>query len=136
MSIRISMLAALLALSCTKGTSSKSIDSGLFCDSLPDVGGDGGKRNVVEVKRKVREHLDQFEACFRRALERDPKARGRVEVRFVIGAEGSVSSACIHKTTLEDSEAVECMLDEFRALKFGPSTGKSVVIYPLSYSSS
>lgn len=130
----LTMLTLLSALSCTKGTSSKSVDSGLYCDSLPDLGAGGGKRKGAEVKRKIHEHLDQFEACYRRALQHDPKAKGRVETRFIIEADGSVSSACIHKTTLEDGEAVECMLDEFRALRFGPSTGKATVIYPLSYS--
>ena len=128
------MLGLLLALSCTKGTSSKSVDSGLFCDSLPDLGGGGGKRTAAEVKRVVHDHLERFEACYRRALKQDPKARGRVEVRFVIEADGSVSSACVDKTTLQDGEAIECMLGEFRALRFGPSAGKSAVIYPLSFS--
>ena len=128
------MLGLLLALSCAKGTSPKSVDSGLFCDSLPDLGGGGGKRKAAEVKGKVHEHLDRFEACYREALKQDPNARGRVEVRFAIEADGSVSSACVHKTTLEDGDAVECMLGEFRALKFGPSAGKSVVIYPLTFS--
>jgi hypothetical protein len=127
------LCAALLALSCTRGSSPRSVDAGLMCDSLPDTDSGGGRKSG-QIKSKVREHLDAFEACYQSALRRDPKAAGRVETRFVIDADGSVSSACIHKTTLEDGEAVECMLDEFRNVRFGAAKGTVTVVYPLSYS--
>jgi hypothetical protein len=128
------LFAALLCLSCTKGSGSKSVASGVMCDSLPDDSKTGGKRKRSEIERKLDERGDELEACYRRALEHDPKAAGRVETRFVIDSDGSVSSACIQKTTLEDSDAVECMLNEFRGLRFGPGKGTMTVVYPLSYS--
>jgi hypothetical protein len=57
-----------------------------------------------------------------------------VQTQLVISPSGSVSKACIQKTTLEDGEAVECMLDEFRSLDFGRANGTVTVVYPLSYS--
>jgi hypothetical protein len=131
--VRHLLFCAVLAVSCTRGSASKSVDSGLMCNTLPEMDGGGGRKGP-EVKRKVGENLDKFEACYQRALRHDAKAAGRVETRFVIDADGSVSSACIHKTTLEDGDAVECMLGEFRALRFGRAKGRVTVVYPLSYS--
>jgi len=125
--------ALLLAVSCTRGSSPRSVDSSLMCSALPDTDSGGGRKSA-QIKRTIREHMDALEACYRRALHNDPKAAGRVETRFVIDADGSVSSACIHKTTLEDGEAVECMLDEFRSVRFGAAKGSVTVVYPLSYS--
>jgi len=105
----------------------------MLCSTLPDDAKTGGKRKRAEIEHKIAAHHAEFEACYRKALEHDPKAAGRVETRFVIDPDGSVSSPCIHKTTLEDGEAVECMLDQFRALRFGPAKGAMTVIYPLSY---
>src|SRR5262245_21532824 len=121
----MSMLATLLVVSCVKGGSSKSADSNLMCSTLPESGGSG--RQTPEIKRQVRAYLDRFEGCFDQARKRDPKAAGSVETRFVIEPSGSVSSACIHKTTLHDGETLECLLDQFRALHFGPSKGTATV---------
>ena len=130
-SFSVAFFALLLALSCTKSSSSKVVNPSLMCNSLPEAG--SGKRKSSEIERKLSAHLDRFEACYQRAVQHDPKAAGRVETLFVIDSDGSVSSACVQKTTLEDGEAVECMLDQFRALRFGPAKGTTTVIYPLSY---
>jgi hypothetical protein len=128
------LVAALLALCCTKLSPSHSLDSGLMCGELPDQSKLGGKRKRSEIERKLDQHAGALEACYRRALSHDPKAAGRVETRLVIDPDGSVSSACIQKTTLNDGDAVACMLDEFRAIRFGPGKGSMTVVYPLSYS--
>jgi hypothetical protein len=42
--------------------------------------------------RALATHDDEVRRCYMRSLQRDPKLRGAVQVRFVIGADGAVSN--------------------------------------------
>jgi hypothetical protein len=88
----------------------------------------------AKVREVVGTTYDQLKQCYGRALVRDHNATGRVNFEFVIGQKGEVLSAEARDATLRDCEAINCMLEQFRALSFPAPVGRSVrVIYPLNY---
>lgn len=86
--------------------------------------------------RKIREHYPALENCFQGAVERNAAAKGNLETRLVIESNGSVSSACVQETTMEDGQAVECMVDELRSIKFGRADGAVTIVHPISFAAS
>jgi hypothetical protein len=89
------------------------------------------RANVLEILRSTDDGLT---ACHGQALVRDHDAAGRVKFELVIGDEGEVVSAEAREATFMDCEAIHCMLDQFRALRFPAPVGRSVrLIYPLNY---
>lgn len=89
------------------------------------------RENVLEILRSTDDGLS---ACHGRALVRDHDAAGSVKFELLVGHEGEVVSAEARETTLMDCEAIHCMLEQFRALRFPAPVGRSVrLIYPLNY---
>lgn len=87
---------------------------------------------------KVREVMSgsyaALNACYGQALSRSRSVAGDVTFELVIGREGKVALARARDATLDDCEAIHCMLDQLRALTFPPPVGRSVrIIYPISY---
>lgn len=62
-----------------------------------------------------------------------PRGRGRwITTRFVISKEGTVENACIASETIEDGQAVDCILRTFEVIEFPPARGL-VTVYPILY---
>lgn len=71
-----------------------------------------------------------FAHCYRSALERHPKLEGVVRLRFVIDAEGVVSTVRDGGSEIEDAELVDCVAEGFFALEFPePNRGDVHVLY-------
>lgn len=86
------------------------------------------------VRQIVSTSYEELENCYGQALTRNHSATGKVTFEFVIGQGGGVSEAWAREATLEDCAAIECMLAQFRGLRFPEPVGRSVrVIYPISY---
>jgi TonB family protein len=83
------------------------------------------------IRRVVRAHIPEIRFCYNAALERDPKAEGRVIVDFTIGTEGRVTESKIGESTLADAEATECMRVAVARWSFPkPDGGTVAVSYP------
>jgi hypothetical protein len=90
-----------------------------------------GKLAPDIIQATVRDRFDVFRDCFASASTK----RGRVEVFFVIGADGHVREASSRRTTIDEPDVVECMVDGFRALTFeAPVGGEIGVVYPIVFS--
>jgi TonB family protein len=75
--------------------------------------------------------------CYEEGLARDTELTGKVQVRFVIGSDGRVSSAHLDDSTLPDCEAARCMLEVYRKLEFPePNGGGVAVVYPITFTPS
>ena len=80
----------------------------------------------------VRKGFGQLRRCYEAGLGRNPDLEGRVEVRFVIGIDGQVTSAGLSGNTLPDCEVARCVVDGFRKLSFPkPQGGIVTVVYPI-----
>jgi hypothetical protein len=117
------------------GDAARPIDEGARCDGLPELASGHG-RDRDGIHRKLRERHPELERCFEGALSRDADARGGIDAQMVIDADGSVSSACVQKATLDDGEAADCMLDVLRATDFGRAQAPVTIVYPISFAAS
>lgn len=89
-----------------------------------------------EVNRVIRRHLLQVKHCYEKELSKNPNAEGKVSVYFEIGASGSVMTASVRETTMNNNEVESCILGVMRNLRFPPPAGGGIVevTYPFIFS--
>jgi hypothetical protein len=86
------------------------------------------------VQRIVRQNFGRFRLCYENGLRNDPKLTGTVVTKFVIDAQGAVSSAARDgSTTLTDAGVVSCITQKFSNFSFPQPEGGGIVtvVYPL-----
>ena len=80
----------------------------------------------------VERELVALRGCYQHALERSALAAGQINVHFVIDAGGRVAHTRAEHTSLPDCDAVRCVLEVFRGLRFPePEGGGLHVLYPV-----
>ena len=85
----------------------------------------------------IKANLEKVTTCYQKELLNSPDLKGNIVVKFVIGADGSVSKTKIKSSSLK-SEAVEtCILEQFKTFIFPKPSGGGIVIvaYPFAFSS-
>lgn len=96
--------------------------------------GVSGRMPPEVIQRIVRQNFGRFRRCYQQGLMTQPDLAGRVVVRFVIGAEGSVTAAQNADSTLPSASVVQCVVSSFLALTFSPpESGRITVTYPLQF---
>jgi len=105
--------------------------------ALHAVGGDPiilGALDRSLIDEVVRRHMNQIRYCYQRRLIVDHTLAGKVVVKFVIASDGTVSSATIKSSTLDDDAVEQCLLGRFRRMRFPAAPGIVVVTYPFLFS--
>jgi hypothetical protein len=86
------------------------------------------------IQRIVRQNFGRFRNCYESALRTNPSLQGRVAVKFVIGRDGSVTTASDGGSDLPDQGVVQCVTRSFSSLSFPqPDGGIVTVVYPLVF---
>jgi hypothetical protein len=86
------------------------------------------------IQRIVRQNYGRFRMCYEQGLSRNPNLEGRVQVRFVIGRDGSVSNVQNGGSDLPDSGVVSCVIGAYYGLSFPqPEGGIVTVVYPIMF---
>jgi outer membrane biosynthesis protein TonB/pSer/pThr/pTyr-binding forkhead associated (FHA) protein len=79
------------------------------------------------IARELERHRDEFKYCYEKELNAEnPDLSGRVGVRFVIGASGSVTKTAVTSTSLHNANTERCVLDVIRRIDFPPVRGGGV----------
>ena len=80
----------------------------------------------------MRENIKDVRACYEKGLAEDATSKGRVTIRFTIGAAGNVEAADVAQSDLEDPAVGSCIAAAAGTWKFPPpESGASVVVsYP------
>jgi hypothetical protein len=92
-----------------------------------------GRLRPEQIQAVVRSNYDAFRKCYDAGLAHKPDLQGRVSVRFVIDAEGSVSNASVAGNELPDCDVTACVRDEFKKLTFPkPEGGNVTIVYPIT----
>ena len=87
------------------------------------------------IQTVVRKSYAGFRKCYELGLGRNPALEGRVNARFVIGLDGTVTNAENGGSDLNDPEAIACIIGHFYTIKFPPPDGGIVtVVYPIMLS--
>ncbi len=85
------------------------------------------------VQKTIQGHAAEIQKCYQQRLEQDPKLGGKVVLRWVVQADGSVGQVAVGDgTTLEDHALHECMRARVAGWRFPRPLGGGVVIvtYP------
>jgi hypothetical protein len=91
---------------------------------------------VEVIRRILRQNHGRYRQCYEKGLERHPKLRGEVRVRFVIELDGSVSNSRDDGSTLPDASVIRCIGGALGRLSFpkhqgpwaGPEAGPMSVL--------
>jgi len=86
------------------------------------------------IQRIVRQNYGRFRNCYEQGLSRNPNLEGRVQVRFIIARDGSVSNVQNGGSDLPDSGVVGCVIGAYYGLSFPqPEGGIVTVAYPIMF---
>ncbi|MBI3185606.1 MAG: adventurous gliding motility protein GltG [Myxococcales bacterium] len=109
----------------------KGVDIGIT-SSEPMVMGSLDKELIRQV---IRANRQKFLYCYESQLTRFPKLQGKVAVKFVISASGSVASSQVAQSTANNAELETCVAGRMRTLVFPKPKGGGVVIvtYPFIF---
>jgi hypothetical protein len=95
-----------------------------------------GRLDPTVIQRIVRQNSGRFVGCYQDGLRSNPGLEGRVAVAFVIGRDGSVTTA--HDTAGSDmpsSDVKACVVRSFHSLSFPEPVGGIVTVtYPFTFS--
>jgi Ca-activated chloride channel family protein len=93
-----------------------------------------GALDAAIIRRIVRAHLNEIRGCYNLALVDAPRLRGRLELTFVIAADGGVQSASAELEGGDAPALSRCVTHAVRRWRFpvGPDHGTSVVHYPFA----
>ena len=109
---------------------------------VPEMAQDGGTRDRELIRRVVRFHVDEVRRCYQAELVRRRKAdagaapTGKLTARWVVGAEGRVTSVelltAVPGTSVRFSE---CVTDSIRTWLFPKPNqpGVAVITYPFVF---
>jgi TonB family protein len=93
-----------------------------------------GALNEEIIRAVVEKRLAAIRNCYEQELVKNPKLQGKVTIRFTIGEDGSVVSAEIENTTLNNPDVESCILRRIQYLKFPkPEKGQVTVSYPFVF---
>jgi TonB family protein len=84
------------------------------------------------IRTTIRANIAEVRDCYETALLRSPELRGRVNVTFVIGPDGSVTSAEVSESTLGSGLVETCIASRVRRWHFPTPdpAGSVLVTYP------
>ncbi len=114
-----------------------------FQESAPlievEESGGGGGRSQDAVAAIVARHTAAIQSCYQSEVRRTPELKGKIVVRFVITPQGTVESATIVSSTLNNARAEKCVIsrilrwDDFGAV--APDKGKTTIrqVYTFGY---
>lgn len=88
------------------------------------------------IDRVIKRSMGEIRLCYQRELARDPSLKGKLVVKFVVGSDGSVSTADLKTNELATDRVGHCITDVFRDMVFPEPTGGGIVIvsYPFYFS--
>ncbi|XXF80467.1 adventurous gliding motility protein GltG [Myxococcaceae bacterium GXIMD 01537] len=111
-----------------------SVDVGIT-SSDPVVMGSLDKELIRQV---IHRNRGQIRFCYESQLNRFPKLNGKVAVKFVIRADGSVASSEVAQSTAGNAELEQCVAGRVRTWQFPKPKGGGVVVvtYPFIFKQS
>jgi hypothetical protein len=83
-------------------------------------GGADSSLDVQAVRAVIRQHAPEIRSCYEQRLTANPGIQGKVVIRWVIEADGSVTRAAVvdESTTLGDPELHACMTSRMATWRF------------------
>jgi len=112
----------------------KSVDIGITSSDATVV----GSLDKELIRQVIRRNINQVRYCYETQLQRNPKLNGKVSIKFVISAAGTVASSQVASSTVDNAELEACVAGRVRAWEFPKPKGGGVVVvtYPFVFKQS
>lgn len=112
----------------------ESVDVGIT-SSDPTVMGSLDKELIRQV---IQRNRGQIRYCYESQLNRFPKLNGKVAIKFIIKADGTVASSEVAQSTAGNAELEQCVAGRVRTWQFPKPKGGGVVVvtYPFIFKQS
>jgi TonB family protein len=119
-----------------RGPTSPKLDSGPSVSRGRAAPSEGRAALEIQgVKMVVKHYAPQIRLCSDRAAKKMPKLAGRVEIRFVVGGNGRVSSGQVIKNTTGHKGLGLCIVHTLKRWQFPrPAAGTATFVYPFDFS--
>lgn len=100
----------------------------------PVMVGPGGALSKEIIRRVIREHHDEVDACYANRFIRSSEG-GKLRVEFAIDGKGNVTRAGVIENELNDGRVEGCLTEEIRGWRFPePKGGGTVIVkYPFTF---
>ncbi|MGE4232956.1 MAG: TonB family protein [Bacteriovoracia bacterium] len=88
------------------------------------------------IRRAIEAHRDEIKYCYEKEINAEnPDLSGRVAVRWVIGASGTVTNAGIASSSMKNANVEGCVVAVIRRIPFPPVRGGGIaeVTYPFVF---
>ncbi len=110
-------------------------DGGTKESDLPEEGSLRPGHDQEQVRSVIVANRGDIRECYDRVLEHAPHLRGKVTVRFIINADGSVREPSAIQNTVGDEGLAQCIASKMTAWRFPPVAygGAVVVTYPFLF---
>jgi TonB family protein len=108
--------------------------SGAYFQPLEEEALIQGGLDREQIAAVINRNMGQIIYCYEKGLQTKPSLSGRVNVRWVIGANGRVQGAKIASSSLKSARVESCLVQKLRGWKFPKPHGNvSVsVLYPFN----
>lgn len=112
----------------------KGVDIGITSTDLAVT----GSLDKELIRQVIRRNVGQIRYCYESQLSRFPNLNGKVAVRFIISANGSVAQSQVAQSTVNNSELETCVAGRVRTWQFPEPKGGGVVVvtYPFIFKQS
>lgn len=98
---------------------------------------DEGTMNTNAVGRVIRLGKGAIQACYQRALKRNPKLTGKISIRLIINAMGKVTKVSVDSDSVGDPSVTSCIKSIAGRWRFPPPEGgPAEVVVPIVFQSS
>ncbi|MCY1015852.1 AgmX/PglI C-terminal domain-containing protein [Pyxidicoccus sp. MSG2] len=96
-----------------------------------------GQLDKDQIRAVIGANRAQIRGCYETRLESAPNLRGKVVIRFVIGADGQVLESKVRESTVGDAELEGCVTARVGTFRFPPTGGGVVIVtYPFIFKTS
>lgn len=102
----------------TKVESNLATSTGTLAANQPVEEKQSGARSEEEIRKVVEQHKGAIFSIYNRALRQNAALQGKVVVKMIIEADGSVSSATIVSSALQDPDLEAKLLQRIRLISF------------------
>jgi hypothetical protein len=89
--------------------------------------------SAEQIRRVVMSRMGAFQACYEIASAHDPTLKGSVGVSFSVAPGGSVSSANVTGSSLNNPRVEGCILRQFKRLQFPSADKASGASFPFAF---
>ncbi|HHO52141.1 MAG TPA: AgmX/PglI C-terminal domain-containing protein [Deltaproteobacteria bacterium] len=84
----------------------------------------------------IKRHLSQIQYCYQRELVKEPGLKGKIVIKFTVTSDGTVDSASLEDSTMDNVSVEQCIVRQFMRMQFPEPRGGGIVIvsYPFLFS--